>query len=920
MGRPNDKPPLLMVRRVVPARRRFRIERAPKRRAMFEQLEDRRMLAGPEVSVFIDLTGAELPYAQDNVEFASVVQGQPGPSLAFKVRNDGDQTLALGPASVPDGFSLIDPLESSLAPGASDVFEVRLLSDNLGTPSGVISFDTNDADESPFVFTVTGSVFEPDYGATIITHGYNSSTGTWLDDMAVEILKRAGAGRLLLFSAADDSLQDVTGNYSFGSAFTPDPAGERVGEQVIMVDWSTTADNGSDSPGHAEAVGSAIYAMLMAGVSGYPGFVSRPLHFIGHSFGTVVNSEAIQRLGIAGIEVEQMTTLDPHDWDEAGVPVDGDALLPDVHVWSNLVRADNYFSTDGGIFLCPHGRPIDGAENYDLTAFPGFGNGSWFDPHFRVHTYYHGTIDTESIGQTIDGLLVQPEWYPFLPTRRGFSYARLGGQNHLSDFSDEGHGSVDLFSPPDTSAQDNANGKADLGVDPPPVIFNGDFWLAQHGSDAGYKVIPPFGDPFGNGDYAAKLYKSSGGTEYDQLETHLVHIPSEATEFTFSLYMPDAGTVGADDTLQVYFDGQAVGAPIPYTVGSTFVEFSQDISGFRGQAGTFTFDLDGNDVLDSVVWVDNLDIVTPPGISLVPTSGVLTTEDGGTDTLTIQLDSNPTFEVAVTLSADDQVELSVDGGSTFSSTAALSFTRSGALVPQTVLVRAIDDAMLEGTHTGLISLTTASADSDYDDLPIPDVAVTVQDNENVEVVGEVQINDGGEQRSMITSLAIAFNANVEFAPDAFQLVHRGTGEEVLTQYTETPVGGKSLATITFLAGPSVLERAKGNSLADGNYTLRIDATKVTYNGQQLDGDLDGVAGGDYVFGNDATDAFFRFYGDVDGDRDVDNRDFLKFRSTFRMSYPDPAYVWYFDFDGDDDVDNADFLKFRTRFRNFLPFE
>src|SRR5205814_1609417 len=43
-----------------------------------------------------------------------------------------------------------------------------------------------------------------------------------------------------------------------------------------------------------------------------------PLHFIGHSFGTVVNSEIIQRLGtyFPSIADIQMTTLDPHDFNQ----------------------------------------------------------------------------------------------------------------------------------------------------------------------------------------------------------------------------------------------------------------------------------------------------------------------------------------------------------------------------------------------------------------------------------------------------------------------------------------------------------------------------------------------------------------------------------------------------------------------------
>ncbi len=42
--------------------------------------------------------------------------------------------------------------------------------------------------------------------------------------------------------------------------------------------------------------------------------------------------------------------------------------------------------------------------------------------------------------------------------------------------------------------------------------------------------------------------------------------------------------------------------------------------------------------------------------------------------------------------------------------------------------------------------------------------------------------------------------------------------------------------------------------------------------RKLDGDGDGVAGGTYRFGHLATDQFFAFFGDLDGDRDVDSLD------------------------------------------------
>jgi GH25 family lysozyme M1 (1,4-beta-N-acetylmuramidase) len=96
------------------------------------------------------------------VDFGIVNQGQPGPSLVFTVQNDGGATLTLGAVSVPAGYTLTEPLASSLTAGASDTFTVRLDSAGIGSKSGNISFATNDAGENPFVFPITGLVLPVD--------------------------------------------------------------------------------------------------------------------------------------------------------------------------------------------------------------------------------------------------------------------------------------------------------------------------------------------------------------------------------------------------------------------------------------------------------------------------------------------------------------------------------------------------------------------------------------------------------------------------------------------------------------------------------------------------------------------------------------------------------------------------------------
>jgi hypothetical protein len=169
-------------------------------------------------------------------------------------------------------------------------------------------------------------------------------------------------------------------------------------------------------------------------------------------------------------------------------------------------------------------------------------------------------------------------------------------------------------------------------------------------------------------------------------------------------------------------------------------------------------------------------------------------------------------------------------------------------------------------------------------------------------VESVVVNDGAAQRSMIKSVTVTFDAVVTLDSGAFELSRADDTLVDLSIATST-VDGRTQAVLTF-AGADVID----GSLAEGSYTLTIhgDLIHDTY-GRSLDADADGVAGGD------RTDAFFRLYGDSDGDGDVDGLDRDLFRSAFHTSAGDAAYLWYFDFNGDGVVDGHDNGPFNRRF-------
>src|SRR5262249_10048516 len=172
-------------------------------------------------------------------------------------------------------------------------------------------------------------------------------------------------------------------------------------------------------------------------------------------------------------------------------------------------------------------------------------------------------------------------------------------------------------------------------------------------------------------------------------------------------------------------------------------------------------------------------------------------------------------------------------------------------------------------------------------------------------VESVVINEGSAQRSMVNSITVTFGGAAVLDPGAIEL-RREDGTLVDAQLSISLVGSKTVAVLTFAGAEFV-----GGSLADGNYTRTVLADHVHDRwGRELDGDGDGTSGGNRV------DAFFRQFGDSDGDHDVDGVDRELFRSAFKSSLGDASYLWYFDFDGDGDVDGSDNGQFNRRLGQF----
>jgi hypothetical protein len=226
--------------------------------------------------------------------------------------------------------------------------------------------------------------------------------------------------------------------------------------------------------------------------------------------------------------------------------------------------------------------------------------------------------------------------------------------------------------------------------------------------------------------------------------------------------------------------------------------------------------------------------------------------------------------------------------------------RAGAPAGAAVInLRQSQGGTLTQLNEGGLVLTPAPSNDAGDAI---DGRITVLDASTpLPDVRSVVVNDGAEQHSRVSSLTITFGSTVRFVGkpvQAFRLVGpRGAVKLRSPVVSVDATGTQTVVRLLFKRGRGVGK----TGLANGQYTLTIDGDRILEaSGAAIDGDNDGVAGGD------AVSSFFRLYGDSDGDRDVDATDQVAFNGAFgTRSGRDPGYLWFFDADANGRINSRD---------------
>ena len=137
-------------------------------------------------------------------------------------------------------------------------------------------------------------------------------------------------------------------------------------------------------------------------------------------------------------------------------------------------------------------------------------------------------------------------------------------------------------------------------------------------------------------------------------------------------------------------------------------------------------------------------MTTNSGITVAPTSGLITTESGGSDTFTVMLNSQPSADVTIELWNSDPTEGAVSPSS-------LTFSPENWAIPQTVTVTGVDDsADDENRMYTILTVAAVSTDPAYHGVDGPDVSVTNRDNDPPIAPDDLNVNAVAGSQTILT--------------------------------------------------------------------------------------------------------------------------------------------------------------------------
>ncbi|AFZ07458.1 Subtilisin [Oscillatoria nigro-viridis PCC 7112] len=208
-------------------------------------------------------------------------------------------------------------------------------------------------------------------------------------------------------------------------------------------------------------------------------------------------------------------------------------------------------------------------------------------------------------------------------------------------------------------------------------------------------------------------------------------------------------------------------------------------------AAAVSTDANYNNLDPDDIDVTNSDNETP-GITVNPTAGLTTGEDGTKANFTVVLNTQPTADVTIGLTSDNVAEGTV-------SPASITFTPANWNTPQPVTVTGVNDGIVDGDiGYKIVTAAAVSTDANYSNRDVADVSLSNQDNDAAGIsitTTATTATEGGANGSYaieltsepIAPVTINFNAGSEInaiAPITFDSTNWNVAKTVTVTATD----------------------------------------------------------------------------------------------------------------------------------------
>mgnify|MGYP002527953807 CR=1 FL=1 len=298
---------------------------------------------------------------------------------------------------------------------------------------------------------------------------------------------------------------------------------------------------------------------------------------------------------------------------------------------------------------------------------------------------------------------------------------------------------------------------------------------------------------------------------------------------------------GGNDEVYTDTAGTVLNASTQYWVVLSGTTGAIDFTSDDSQVGNWTIGNDGrtSTTIGPVVWTGTTNMLqiaidaTPPDIILSESaSSTNVTEGGVTDSYTLALDTMPAGNVTITVTADAETEVSLNGV-VYTGSVAPVFTD---LTAQTIHVRATNDTVVEGAESSTIGhQVTSSTSTSYPTSTFANITANVTDNDTaVLTVASTSSNPSEAVGSQNVGVTLTITGNGV----------SGTGTLASAVTVNLQALGSSTATGSDFSLPSspMVTFVSGSVSATVNAAVAINNDTLVESDETIDLELTGLVG------------------------------------------------------------------------------